>query len=73
MATVPCFSSPALHRISAMAKIRHSLLVLLEGLNLLRTKWHLSAKKAVWGDNTVNAPLQGSIHSSGYKALLDVN
>lgn len=44
MVIVACFSSPALHRISAAAKTRHFLRVVLEGLNLLRTKQHLSQK-----------------------------
>lgn len=52
MAIVACFSPPALHRISAAAKTRHSLLVVLEGLNLLGVKWHFSQNKAVWGHNT---------------------
>lgn len=64
IATVACFSSPALHRISAAAKTRQFLLVLLEGLNLLRTKLH---------SYTVNTKMLGSILNSGYKALLDVN
>lgn len=42
IAIVACFSSPALHSISATAKAKHFLLVVLEGLNLLRIKEQLS-------------------------------
>lgn len=54
IATVACFSSPALHRISAAARTRHFLLVVLEGLKLLRTRRHLREKQLVQGIYTVN-------------------
>jgi len=38
--TVARFSSPALHKTSVIAEIRHCLLVELEGLNLLRKVAH---------------------------------
>lgn len=69
MAIVACFSSPALQRISAAALTRHFLLVVLEGLNLLRTKLQLSKKPVTY----VNTTMQRSILNSGYKARLDVN
>lgn len=46
MVTVACFSSPALQRMSAVAWTRHFLLVASAGLNLLRTKWHLSKSRS---------------------------
>lgn len=55
IAIVACFSSPALHSISAVAEARTFLLVVLEGLSLLRKKWQSSGKQVAWLNNTPNA------------------
>jgi hypothetical protein len=47
MAMVAFFPSPALHRISAVAKVRHFVLTAPEGLNFLVTKCHVKSMEVI--------------------------